>query len=85
MSLTYCKILQALVDEIDEKTDASIFGEVTCEGGHAYVVVDADYFIRINEKSRMHLLTGISDQWREKCNGTAVTFKTLKGAIVAEM
>ncbi|WP_146441056.1 hypothetical protein [Crateriforma conspicua] len=82
---TYCDALQVLVDELDDRLSADIFGTVTCKGKHAFVVLEADYFVRLDPKAKRELLTRLRDEWVNRCFGNKVTFKTWDGKIVAEL
>lgn len=82
---TYRDALQVLVDEVDGNLKANIFGEVTCKGSHAYVVLESDYFNRLDEAAKRLTLTSVRDQWVTRCHGTNLTFKKWDGTVVAEL
>ena len=83
--VTYQDAMQVLVDEVDEKIKANVFGKVTCEGDHLYVVLEKDYFTRLDESTKRLATTSVRDQWVKKCYGKRVTFKRWNGEIVAEL
>jgi hypothetical protein len=80
---TYRDALQVLVDDIDQKLNANIFGDVTVTGKHAFVVVEASFFVKMAPDAQRLALEGIRDQWFSKCYGTNITFKTWNGTVVA--
>ncbi|WP_146414015.1 hypothetical protein [Crateriforma conspicua] len=73
------------MDDINKNLSANIFGDVACDGLHAYVVVELEYFTRLDTDSRRLILTTIRDEWRDEFDGERITFKTWDGSIIAEM
>lgn len=82
---TYRDAMQVLVDEVDERVKSNIFGSVKCEGDHLFVVVESDYFVKLDERTKRLALTSVRDQWVNKCYGKRVTFTKWNGEVVAEL
>lgn len=81
---TYRDLMQVLVDGLDDQLKANVFGYVTVKGKHLFVVVEADFFVRLTPDAKRLALESIRDQWFSKCYGENATFKTWNGEVVAQ-
>lgn len=76
--------LQVLVDEVDQRLNANIFGKVTTSGRSAKVIVESDYFAKLDAKSQRFAIETIAEQWKTKCYGKDIKFTSWNGQVVAE-
>ena len=85
-TVTCEEMFQVLVDDIDKDLKANVFGKVTCKGDHLYVVLEDDYFVRVEYRAKRLALESIRDEWvKSACYGKRVTFTRWDGSIVAEL
>jgi predicted RNA-binding Zn-ribbon protein involved in translation (DUF1610 family) len=85
-NVTCEELFQVLVDEIDERLKTNVFGRVTRKGDHLFVVLQNDYFEKMDERTQRFALESIRDQWiKSACYGKKVTFTRWDGSVVAEL
>jgi hypothetical protein len=82
--LTYADSLQALVDDMDRHMKTDVYGQVTQKGSHAFVVLESDFFTRMDPKTQRFAIESVRDRWFHDCNGKNITFKTWNGTVVAD-
>lgn len=81
---TYKDAIQALVDDVDQKLGANIFGTVSTSGRSAKIIIESEYFTRLEPDAQRLALETVAKAWKEQCYGKEIKFTTWNGKLVAE-
>lgn len=80
----YQKAIQALVDDVDKKLGANIFGTVSTSGRSAKIIIESEYFTRLEPDAQRLALETVAKAWKDQCYGKEIKFTTWNGKPVAE-